>query len=593
MRKQLLLLFFLSIPLFSQTWMNPLPGGVNGAPVPANQGCLGSNAFGQLIIGTGCTGGSGVTTFPSTIFSVTGTTASYAVGLSPNLIIGTNGSGNVGLINLTAAHLPATGVTAGTYGDVSHTPVITIGANGTITGAFNVATTGASFTGTAPIQVSGSVISILTAGASQAGSLASADWNTFNAGATIANALTYSSGASTSKLAQILTGATFADGDCLQARVVGSSVTINTAGAACSAGGGGGSLLGHSLPGTGTALTNSLPLYNGTAWVPLSIIPLITTGTYGIPIDSGGNPYPAVIPRGPVTGTTDTVTQADCGKAVLYTNAGTVTVSFPAPTFSIYVGCPVTLQQEGGGSITVTSSAHFGNVSGPTSVANAVAAGSTQSAPFSATINNDGTYLHIINNGSGISSGAANLATSGPGGVTGNLPVTNLDSGTNADGTHYWTGTGHWTVPPSFANPMTTQGDIMYGGTAGAATRLGAGTNVQVLIGGSTPAWGTIVGYNPVSFSATPAFNLTLGKFQSITLTANITSFTFTNAVAGRDYCWDFVQDATGGRTVAGYPAAFHGQMTIGTIASKHNTQCFYSPDGTNLYSLGWGTQNQ
>jgi len=45
---------------------------------------------------------------------------------------------------------------------------------------------------------------------------------------------------------------------------------------------------------------------------------------------------------------------------------------------------------------------------------------------------------------------------------------------TRADGTSLAGGTG-------FANPMTTAGDIIVGGTGGAATRLAAGTNGQVL----------------------------------------------------------------------------------------------------------------
>ncbi len=52
-----------------------------------------------------------------------------------------------------------------------------------------------------------------------------------------------------------------------------------------------------------------------------------------------------------------------------------------------------------------------------------------------------------------------------------------------------------WTAPSTAFNngsPMTTQGDIIYGGTAGAATRLPAGTSSQVLTGGTSPAWGAV-----------------------------------------------------------------------------------------------------
>ena len=47
--------------------------------------------------------------------------------------------------------------------------------------------------------------------------------------------------------------------------------------------------------------------------------------------------------------------------------------------------------------------------------------------------------------------------------------------------------------PTSFNNlsPMTTAGDIIYGGASGAAQRLAAGTALQVLFGGTVPSWGT------------------------------------------------------------------------------------------------------
>jgi hypothetical protein len=55
-------------------------------------------------------------------------------------------------------------------------------------------------------------------------------------------------------------------------------------------------------------------------------------------------------------------------------------------------------------------------------------------------------------------------------------------------------GTGQVTALAGFnaLSPMVNAGDIIYGGTSGSALRLAAGTTTQVLIGGSTPSWGSV-----------------------------------------------------------------------------------------------------
>lgn len=75
-------------------------------------------------------------------------------------------------------------------------------------------------------------------------------------------------------------------------------------------------------------------------------------------------------------------------------------------------------------------------------------------------------------------------------------------------------GTGQTTKAPAFdaLQPMTTAGDIIYGGTAGTGTRLAAGTTSQVLVGGTTPSWGN------VPAAAIPA--ATTGAVGGITLKA-------------------------------------------------------------------------
>ncbi len=55
-------------------------------------------------------------------------------------------------------------------------------------------------------------------------------------------------------------------------------------------------------------------------------------------------------------------------------------------------------------------------------------------------------------------------------------------------------GTGQTAAAGAFdaLSPMTAAGDIVYGGTDGAGTRLAAGTSSQVLTGGTAPAWGAV-----------------------------------------------------------------------------------------------------
>lgn len=92
---------------------------VNGAAVPPNQACLGSNSASQLIPGT-CGGGGGGSvmsvslSMPSTFCNVTGApvtttgtlVCTFSTGQAANMVFGTNGSGNVGLMNLTSAMIP-------------------------------------------------------------------------------------------------------------------------------------------------------------------------------------------------------------------------------------------------------------------------------------------------------------------------------------------------------------------------------------------------------------------------------------------------------------------------------------------------------
>jgi len=129
-----------------------------------------------------------------------------------------------------------------------------------------------------------------------------------------------------------------------------------------------------------------------------------------------------------------------------------------------------------------------------TLASNGVLLGSGTSAVAVTAAGSADQVLRVPGAGGAPAFGAVDLTKSDA--VTGSLPIANGGTGATAASTAF-----------NALSPMTTSGDIIYGGSSGAGTRLAKGTNTQVLtLAAGLPTWAT-----PSAASALP----TVQKFTS------------------------------------------------------------------------------
>ena len=236
------------------------------------------------------------------------------------------------------------------------------------------------------------------------------------------------------------------------------------------------------------------------------------------------------------------------------------------------------------------------NTNGGSSLVEALNIDNTQTANFTGgaiTAGTNGTTAGTIALANSTAGGGSvtiqNPSTTSGNAYNFNLPATAGSTGqvlTSAGG-----GSSAMTWGSSLTNPMNSVGDIIVGGSSGAATRLGIGTTGQVLdVSSGTPAWITLSGNTSAlkaptfqsftstgtqtgwQFSVTSA-NATVGA----TYTNNSNTYTVQGTISAGTTLYMSGTGATSGSTLT--KSSGTGDATI-TFSSKLATATYTTPTG-------------
>lgn len=298
-----------------------------------------------------------------------------------------------------------------------------------------------------------------------------------------------------------------------------------------------------------------------------------------------------------ISGSTNTLSNIPLGTAtgtLAATNGGTgvsSTATFPTSGVIVTEAAAETLTNKSisGSTNTITNVSLTTGVTGTLPIANGGTNGTSATTGFN-------NLSPITTKGDLITSNGTNnirLAAGADG------TVLSADS-TQTSGLKYVT---------ALTNPMTAIGDLIVGGTAGAATRLATGTANQVITtNGTTTAWGSA---QRTAASTTPSGATTLtsasGTFQVMVPSASITvtldnSFSLGNRItiansSGTNLITVAANDASVIRTIFPHTVATFFSTTNSPAAAVNwevegmagSSVIAYTP----TFGVGWGTASQ